>query len=286
MTTTGAAEPRARVSAIVPVYNEERTVARVVATLLSSPEIDEVICVDDGSTDASAAALRSFGPAIELLELAENRGKGAALAAGIRAARGAIVAFVDADLTNLSHDHVATLLAPMHGGEVQAVLAYGTGDTTASQWLSPWIGARFTGERAYLRADLLPHLERMATTRFGVEVFLNRLYPPQATTVVRLEGLVGLGKEAKHPPAVTAREYVGEAMEVARELVRTVRLAPAKSGPDPEKRIEEASDLGQDDAAISRADVRSTRLAAWGGRLHRLPRAPGVPPEAGGQTSP
>jgi glycosyltransferase involved in cell wall biosynthesis len=217
------AERRESVSAIVPVYNEAKTVALVVETLLGCPSIDEVICVDDGSTDASPAILRRFGSAIVLVELPANCGKGGALAAGIRIARGSLVAFFDADLTNLSHQHVAALLAPIQAGNARAVLAYGTGDTTVSLLLSPWIGARFTGERAYFRADLLPHLARMADTRFGVEVFLNGLFPKQETASVRLDGLVGLGKEAKHPPMVAAREYLGEAAEVTRELLRSVR---------------------------------------------------------------
>ncbi|MGC8633119.1 MAG: glycosyltransferase family 2 protein [Candidatus Limnocylindrales bacterium] len=214
---------RGSVSAIVPVYNEAKTVARVVETLLGCPHIDEVICVDDGSTDASPAILRCFGPAIRRIELPANCGKGAALAAGIRIAGSPVVAFFDADLTNLSNDHIAALLAPIRAGTARAVLAYGTGDTTVSLLLSPWIGARFTGERAYLRADLLPQLERMAETRFGVEVFLNGLFPKQETAVVRLDGLVGLGKEAKHPPLVAAREYIGEAAEVTREILRSMR---------------------------------------------------------------
>jgi glycosyltransferase involved in cell wall biosynthesis len=45
------------VSAIVPVFNEEMTVARIVVALHASPLIGEIICVDDGSTDGSRAIL-------------------------------------------------------------------------------------------------------------------------------------------------------------------------------------------------------------------------------------
>jgi len=48
------------ISAIVPVYNEDKTVAKVVETLLNNPLINEVICVNDGSTDKSLTILKKI----------------------------------------------------------------------------------------------------------------------------------------------------------------------------------------------------------------------------------
>ena len=89
------------ISAIVPAFNEEKTVAGVVNKLLSSHLISEVICVNDGSTDATAQILSAFGDKIKFLNFADNHGKGFALAQGILAASGDIVAFFDADIHNL-----------------------------------------------------------------------------------------------------------------------------------------------------------------------------------------
>lgn len=112
------------VSAIVPVFNEQKTVAAVVTALHASPLIDEIICVDDGSTDGSRAILEAFGEAIVLLALPTNGGKGRALAEGIRHARGTIVACFDADLTTLGEPHIRALLAPILTGEARAVPGY------------------------------------------------------------------------------------------------------------------------------------------------------------------
>jgi polyisoprenyl-phosphate glycosyltransferase len=212
--------PVPSVSAIVPLFNEQTTVARVVETLAASRLIEEVICVDDGSTDESRAVLEAFGERIVLVACGSNGGKGQALADGLSRARGGIVAFFDADLTNLSEAHVEALLAPILGGEARAVLGYPNGTT-------PYPGsvlARFTGERAYFRDDLQPHLARMADVRFGIEVLLNSLVADAETRLVPLEGLAGLDKLAKHGSQDAVREYWGEAVEITRELARQ-RLA-------------------------------------------------------------
>ena len=80
-------------SAIVPVYDEEKTVARVIGALLANNKFDEVICVNDGSTDRTLEILKSFGNKIILIDLKKNRGKGFALVSGIKKAKGEIVVF-------------------------------------------------------------------------------------------------------------------------------------------------------------------------------------------------
>lgn len=95
--------PGPLLTVIVPVYNEERTVdellRRVVAGPYPYPE-KEIIVVDDGSRDRTAAILRSWEgqPGIILLRHSENRGKGAAVRTGLAVARGEITLIQDADL--------------------------------------------------------------------------------------------------------------------------------------------------------------------------------------------
>jgi len=207
-------------SVVLPIYNEQATLASLVTTLLASDLVDEIVCVDDGSTDSSRAILRGFGRRIALVELPENRGKGCALAQGIWRAHGTIVVFLDADLTNLSDDHLRALLGPLRDGTARASLGFFPGESAFSRFIARITGPRFTGERAYLRRDLLAHLPRIATTGFGVEVYLNRLFTDGETAIVPLRGLSGLGKEDKHSTGVATREYAGELLEVGREIVR------------------------------------------------------------------
>jgi len=88
-----------KVSVVVPAYNEGRTLRIAIDTLLESRGVDlEVIVVDDGSTDETAASVQDLHDrgSIRLLRQA-NAGKARALDAGIAAASGEVVLYTDAD---------------------------------------------------------------------------------------------------------------------------------------------------------------------------------------------
>jgi glycosyltransferase involved in cell wall biosynthesis len=87
------------VSAVIPVYNYGRFVARAIDSVLAQTHAPmECVVVDDGSTDDTPQVLSRYGERIRALRQ-ENRGLSAARNAGIRAARGAFVALLDADDT-------------------------------------------------------------------------------------------------------------------------------------------------------------------------------------------
>lgn len=106
-------------SIIVPILNEAENIDPLLSEIESVlPSIGgacEVILVDDGSTDASwekiAQAAASY-PWLRGLRFLANRGQTAAMVAGIDAARGEVIAFLDADLQNDPHD-IPKLLAPI-----------------------------------------------------------------------------------------------------------------------------------------------------------------------------
>ncbi|NCO05403.1 MAG: glycosyltransferase, partial [Candidatus Magasanikbacteria bacterium] len=213
-------EKQKSVSAIVPIFNEEKTVAGVIKALLRSPLIDEVICINDGSTDKTLTILERFKNKIQLINFEKNKGKGYALVEGIKKARGEIIAFIDADLTTLSDSHIETLLKPVLESKFRAVLGY-----PSNGWM-PDLFSNLTGERAYYKEDLAPRLEEMAKTRFGVEVFLNNLFKEDETKKVPLKQLKGLYKYEKRNSANAFKEYLGEAVEIAQEIGRREGLLP------------------------------------------------------------
>ncbi len=88
------------ISVVVPVYNQDRFVGRCIRSLLNQnfpKEKFEIIAVNDGSTDKTAAVLHSFHDDISLIELDANAGLPSALNRAIRTARAPYLVRVDAD---------------------------------------------------------------------------------------------------------------------------------------------------------------------------------------------
>ncbi len=89
---------------VIPAYNEEARLGNSLRTILQfvvqrAPQTFEVIVVDDGSTDATAALVEREFPQVRLLRNPGNRGKGYSVRAGLLEARGRWVLFSDADLS-------------------------------------------------------------------------------------------------------------------------------------------------------------------------------------------
>jgi glycosyltransferase involved in cell wall biosynthesis len=94
-------------SIVVPVFNEADNLEplyREIRAALHDRGLDfEILFVDDGSTDATPSVLRQIAgtdPAVRVLRLPRNSGQTAAFGAGFRAARGEVIATLDADLQN------------------------------------------------------------------------------------------------------------------------------------------------------------------------------------------
>lgn len=88
-------------SVVMPIYNEAPTIVQVVERVLEQRPVQELILIDDGSTDGTGVVLKELAPAdprIKLLRHETNRGKGAALRTGFAHASAAIVLVQDADL--------------------------------------------------------------------------------------------------------------------------------------------------------------------------------------------
>lgn len=106
----------AKVSVVIPAFNEEKAIARdidaVKEAMAKSGVEHELIVVDDGSTDRTADIARSKG--VTFLQHRANRGTGAAIMTGIKHARGDIIVTTDADNTYPNHD-IPRLLKEMEG---------------------------------------------------------------------------------------------------------------------------------------------------------------------------
>lgn len=110
-------------SIIMPVFNEERTVAFAIDRVLSIdfPCKVELIVVDDGSSDGTADIIdRYAGPGVVVRHLEQNRGKGSAVRTGVRLARGTHMIILDSDLEYTPAD-IPQMLHPVLRGEANHV---------------------------------------------------------------------------------------------------------------------------------------------------------------------
>jgi glycosyltransferase involved in cell wall biosynthesis len=100
--TAPDAPPSTRLSVVIPVYNEEKTIVQVLDRVARLPFVWEVLVVDDGSKDGTRDRLRAYRPPdhprFTIHFQPQNRGKGAAVRTGFSMARGDIVVVQDADL--------------------------------------------------------------------------------------------------------------------------------------------------------------------------------------------
>lgn len=113
--------PGARLSVVMPCYNEAATVAEMVKRVLASPHTAELIIVDDGSTDGTLELLEAFDDSrVRVLAQPENRGKGAAIRRGFGVASAEFVIVQDADLEYDPRDY-DVVLEPLLNGSADVV---------------------------------------------------------------------------------------------------------------------------------------------------------------------
>lgn len=158
------------VSAVIPAYNEEKTVGGIVQVVKSVPEISEVIVVSDGSEDQTAVVAATAGATV--IDLQENHGKGGAMMAGVKQAKEEIILFLDADLIGLTPDHIVDLITPVIRQEADMTIGIfekGRLTTDLAQLIAPYL----SGQRV-VHKEHISRINNLEMTRYGVEVALTR----------------------------------------------------------------------------------------------------------------
>jgi len=206
-------------SAVVCAYNEECHLAYVLDGLLASSRINEIIVVDDGSTDGTAEIMRRYGKSgrVRPVFIAPNEGKGNAMAEGSSLARGDILLFVDADLVNWGSEYVDLVLEPLLSGKADMSIGFPYRGDLFWDRFDPFHFQRWiAGERAVWRSDLLPLIAAMRASRFGVETLINMNYKTRHVPVsfVKLRGLVHPIKFEKSPLAEARAQYLQEVRQI------------------------------------------------------------------------
>jgi dolichyl-phosphate beta-glucosyltransferase len=187
-------------SLIIPAFNEEgrlrQTLGDAIAYLRETTPASELIVVNDGSTDATAAVVREVfaeagAVATRLIEHSPNRGKGAAVREGLFAAKHPIALFSDADFST-PIDEAPKLINPIASGEVDVAFGSRALDRSLIGHHQPWrreqggrvfnlivrlaTGLPFwdtqCGFKAFQLENFRPVLEQAKTDGFGFDVEL------------------------------------------------------------------------------------------------------------------
>jgi glycosyltransferase involved in cell wall biosynthesis len=217
-----------KLSIVMPVYNEERTLEEIVAAVLATPYEKELILVDDASRDSSKeimARLADQHPEIRCFHHDVNRGKGAALATGFKEIRNDVVIIQDADLEYDPADY-ALLLRPIEDGKADVVY-----------------GSRFLGGK-YVRVHMFWHYlgNRLLTLTSNIFTNLNLTDMETCYKVMKREVAEKLDIQSRTfavEPEMTAK--------IAKMRVRIYEVPISYSGRD----YDEGKKIGLKDAFIA-----------------------------------
>jgi glycosyltransferase involved in cell wall biosynthesis len=201
-------------SLVIPVRDEEESLEplhrELDAAVGSWPGGVEILFVDDGSRDASLARLQAIAqkdPRVRVLALDAHHGQSAALDAGFRAARGGLVATLDADLQNDPAD-LPGLLAALDQADVVCGVRARRRDSPLRQ-LSSRIANSFrnalTGERVQDVGCSLRVIRRRYLERVQLRRGLHRFLP----TLLKLEGARVIERPVSHRPRRHGRSKYG-----------------------------------------------------------------------------
>ncbi len=162
------------IAAILPAFNEAENVGAVLRVLLDTDMLDEIILIDDGSVDNTVEVLQQAAATdtrVRIIQHEKNQGKGQAIISGWASTSALYILLLDADLKELTPNHIRVLLEPVldHRADMTLGLFWGGHlSTDIPHWVSPWS----TGQRG-LRTEILKFISHDAAAGYGFEVALT-----------------------------------------------------------------------------------------------------------------
>lgn len=204
-----------KVTAIVPVYNEGRTIAGVLGALTSSSMISEIIVVNGASTDDTLKIARKFSPhknpKVRIMNLKNRKGgKGMAVKIASKNLKSDIVMLFDGDLVGLKKESVQKLLEPVASGKASMAIGLRDKGNMMANMIMPYFPLT-GGERAFNSKVFLEIMKIPLIKGWGLESVMNDYCKKKGLEVskVRLDGVDHIGLQTKKfgPMALLKETY-------------------------------------------------------------------------------
>ncbi|RPI79429.1 MAG: glycosyltransferase family 2 protein [Chloroflexi bacterium] len=211
------------VGVIIPAFNEAKGIATVLEVLRQVESIDEIIIVNDGSTDNTLEIVRQsekLDSRIRVISHEKNLGKGYAFFTAKAATQAPYLLALDADLIGLKPCHVELLIQPVLDGQADMTLGIfhgGKWNTDLSHHMTPWL----TGQR-FFRSDIINHLSSEAAAGYGIETALTIASRRLGWRVLEIPWL-----GVSHPPSEVHRGFfpgLYNRMKMYAHIVRTLLI--------------------------------------------------------------
>lgn len=200
-----------KIAVIIPAFNEEKNIDKVLSPLSKSNFIDEIICVNDGSTDNTEKIVKKYKN-IKFFSYKKNHGKGYAVAYGIQKSKSEIIVLIDADLNGLTEKNIIQLTNPLIKEKFNGVIGY-CNHLYIDKMFKP-----ITGERAYFKKDLMPHLEKISQKGYGMELYLNYVFKDKKNKIITLKNVSHALKHEKQSFDIAAKQTVIEITDILTEI--------------------------------------------------------------------
>lgn len=95
-----------KVSCIIPFLNERERIGKVIEEIIKVKNIDQIICVDGGSTDYGLIEVEKYIPKVEIIKLSKNIGKSGTVKSTLKKIKGEYVLLYDADLEKIDYKEI------------------------------------------------------------------------------------------------------------------------------------------------------------------------------------
>ena len=184
------------VSCVIAAYNEGKRIDNVLSAVENHPLIDEVIVVNDGSSDNTKEVVERW-PGVTLINLPNNRGKSFAVVTGIRNAKFDHLCMLDADLVGIRKEDVTRLIEPVLNEEADITISL----RKNSLPIMHFIGMDYiSGERVFKKKIIAPYLNDIEKLpSFAIESFFNQVLIDNAhrIKIVKWKNVITPRKSAK-----------------------------------------------------------------------------------------